>query len=150
MGFVRKNEKSESPNQRKQIKKIALPADYLLVPKGMGSIHDLMDGSLKLESLTQGANSKELEAMVATAEPGVSCWEGKAYTGGKWYHILEGKLEVLVNDESYILRQGDSIYLESTTPHIWRNPSRGTTRALVLSSPPSPSPGAMPDELVFS
>lgn len=115
--------------------------EYFLLRGGAGPVYSLMKGTLKLEDLTHGARCNTFDAMVATAEPGVSCWEGKVSGGGKWYHILEGALEVIVNDVSHILAQGDSLYLESTAPHIWRNPGNGTARALVLSSPPAAVPG---------
>jgi len=108
---------------------------YYLRRNGMGSVDDLMDGGLKLESLSHGLNSCGLEVVAITAEPGVSCWEGKVDGRSKWYHILEGKLEVIANDVAHILDEGDSIYLESTVSHIWRNSGKKTARALVLTSP---------------
>ena len=108
---------------------------YYLRRNGMGPVDDLMDGELKLESLSHVLNSCGLEAVAITAEPGVSCWEGKVDGHSKWYHILEGKLEVIANDVAHVLDEGDSIYLESAVPHIWRNSSKKTTRALVLTSP---------------
>jgi uncharacterized cupin superfamily protein len=94
-----------------------------------------MGGSLKIEDLAGGAASNSLAASVATAEPGVSCWEGKTDDGGKWYHILEGALELVANSTSHILREGDSLYLEATIPHIWRNSGDRTAKFLVLSCP---------------
>ena len=108
-----------------------------VVQKGKGFVQDLMDGSLRFEDLTYEANSKSLEAVVATAEPGVSCWEGRIHAGGKWYYILEGKLELVIKNSSYILEEGDSIYVEPADSHIWRNPTDRTAKALVLSSPPA-------------
>lgn len=111
--------------------------DYQFIPKGSGFIHDLMGGSLKLEELTHEACTKEIEAVVATVEPGVSCWERKLCSGSRWYFILEGKLEILVNDTSYILDEGDSIYLSPIDSHIWRNAAEETARVLMFCSPPS-------------
>lgn len=108
---------------------------YHLRRNGTGSVDYLMDGGLKLESLSHGLNSGGLEAVAITAEPGVSCWEGKVDGHSKWYHILEGKLEVIANDVAHVLDEGDSIYLESAVSHIWRNSSKKTARALVLTSP---------------
>lgn len=107
---------------------------YAVIPKGRGFVQNLMDGELKLESLTHETSAKELEAVVVTAEPGVSCWEGKLTPGGKWYHMLEGTLEILVNEESYLINKGDSLFVETDVSHIWRNPGADTARALVLST----------------
>lgn len=109
--------------------------EHFVVRKGAGLVHNLLNGSFKLENLTHGANSKELKAAVVTVEPGAACGETEIYVGEKWYYVLEGKLELMVNDVSYILDEGDSIYLESTAPHTWRNTHDGQTKALVFSSP---------------
>jgi hypothetical protein len=109
--------------------------DYALLRNGTGPVRNIMEGALKLEDLACGESSNSLQALVATAEPGFSCWEGKTSDGGKWYHILEGTLEVFAHNASHVLSEGDSIYVESTTPHIWRNPGRRTAKVLMLSSP---------------
>lgn len=106
---------------------------YFFIRNGTGLTRT--DGNLKIEDLTHGANSKEIEVTVVTAEPGASCEETEIYLGEKWFYILEGKLEILVNDVTYHLNAGDSIYLESTAAHRWRNVHKGKTRALVFSSP---------------
>jgi len=114
---------------------------FFLLRNGKGPVHDTMEGFLKLEHLTSGAGFNKLEAVVATAEPGFSCWEGKACDGGKWYHMLEGTLEIIANEASHILAEGDSIYINSGMTHIWRNPGETTAKALVVSLEPSTMPG---------
>ena len=134
-----RNAKSTHPPgsaARQQEKDLKQPS-FILQRNGECPVHSLMEGSLMLENLTHGAVFNNLEALVATADPGVSCWEGKIHEGGKWYHILEGTLEVVADDGTHVLDEGDSIYLESCVPHIWRNPGATTAKALVLSSPPS-------------
>jgi uncharacterized cupin superfamily protein len=132
MNFAGRREETSFPQRTRQHPDSQKPFHF--VPKGNGFVHDLMGGSLKLEDLTHGANAKELEAVVATAEPGVSCWEREVTSGGKWYYILEGKLEVLVNDTSYVLSEGDCIYLGPTDSHIWRNVTDKPAKALMVSS----------------
>jgi len=112
-------------------------AESFLLRNGSAPVHNLMEGTLKLENLTHGAGSDGIEAVVMTAEPGVSCWEGKLSDAGKWYHILEGTLEIIANDVSHVLGEGDSLYLDSAIPHIWRNPGDRAARALVISSSPT-------------
>lgn len=50
--------------------------------------------------------------------------------------ILEGRLEVMHGDETYILETGDSIYLDSSKPHTVRNIYNGRTIAIWVDSPP--------------
>lgn len=122
-----------SPGELTETQQSSSFGDYALLRNGTGPVHTLMDGTLKLEDLACGESSNSLQAIVATAEPGVSCWEGKTADGGKWYHVLDGTLEVFANDTSHRLFEGDSIYLDSTIPHIWRNSGKRTAKVLMLS-----------------
>ena len=111
-------------------------AHCAVIPKGTGLVHDFMDGGLRFEDLTHGVDSEGLEASIVTAEPGASCWEGSDVAEGKWYFILNGELEVLVNDVSYVLKKEDSIYIGPGSSHIWRNHTDTVTRILMFASPP--------------
>ncbi len=111
---------------------------FYLLRNGKGPVQNIVEGSLTLEELTPEDDSGKLVAVILTAQPGFSCWEGKA-CGVKWYHILEGSIEVVANDVKHTLEEGDSIYLEPDISHIWRNPGETTAKALALSSPASSS-----------
>ncbi len=110
------------------------PGEYFVLRNGSAPVLDLMDGALTLENRTCGGSSGGLEAVIITAEPGVSCWEGKSSDGDKCYYMMEGSLEVIVGDEPHLLTEGDSLSLNSKVSHIWRNPGDNTARALVISS----------------
>jgi len=94
-----------------------------------------MNGNLRTETLTHGTNAKEIKATVITAEPGASSDHTEIYLGEKWFYVLKGQLEMLVNDALYLLREGDSIYLEPAAVHTWRNATKDKMKALVFSSP---------------
>ncbi|MBI5116885.1 cupin domain-containing protein [Candidatus Poribacteria bacterium] len=109
--------------------------DCVVTREGSRITQDFPEGCLKLEHLVHEACSGTLTAVLATAEPGASTWEAQELPGDKWYYILKGKLEVTVNNSSHLLAEGDSIYLQSTGSHIWRNPTKEETKALVVASP---------------
>ncbi|MED1794796.1 helix-turn-helix domain-containing protein [Brevibacillus nitrificans] len=44
--------------------------------------------------------------------------------------VLQGQIEVILGDEKILLKQGDSIYFDSTKPHAFRNP--GDTPAVAI------------------
>ena len=90
-----------------------------------------------METLTDSSCASQLAAAVATADPGMSCWERAGLGEDRWYYVLEGELEVRVGEVSHLLTAGDSIYLEASNSHIWRNPGSKRAKALVLSSPPN-------------
>jgi transcriptional regulator with XRE-family HTH domain len=51
--------------------------------------------------------------------------------------VLKGRLEFRVEDQSYVLEQGDSLTFESRLPHWNRNPGPGETEVLWIITPPS-------------
>jgi mannose-6-phosphate isomerase-like protein (cupin superfamily)/DNA-binding XRE family transcriptional regulator len=44
--------------------------------------------------------------------------------------LLEGRLEVTVDDETFLLRPGDAIGFDSSAPHVFRNPGRTPARGV--------------------
>ena len=112
--------------------------EYYVLRNGSAPVLDLMDGALKLENRTCAENSGSFAAVIITAEPGVSCWEGISSDGDKCYYMMEGSLEIIVGDDRRLLAEGDSLSLNSKFPHIWRNPGDDRAKALVISSSAAP------------
>ena len=52
--------------------------------------------------------------------------------------VIQGELEVLIGDETYLLKQGDSIYFDSTHPHAFRNPGNLPAVAIWTGTPWEP------------
>ena len=115
---------------------------YSFIRKGSGHIQNFMNGNLKLETLTHNTGAREIKAAVITAEPGASSEHTEIYLGEKWFYVLKGKLEMLVNDTFYELNEGDSIYLEPAAVHTWQNTSGRIAKLLVFSTPCSLSADA--------
>ena len=68
---------------------------------------------------------------IAEVEPGAD--SGKSplrHAGEELIHMLSGRLDVDVGDQSFQLRRGDSIHFRTDQEHRWRNPYRHTARAV--------------------
>lgn len=65
--------------------------------------------------------------------------DGGLYThdGEECGFVLEGRLEVMYEDKTYVLEAGDSIVLDSTKPHKLTNIYDGRTIAIWVDTPPS-------------
>ena len=63
----------------------------------------------------------------------ISDGQSKSHTGEEWWTVLKGKLEAVVGDNRFELSEGDSIYLNSSTPHSLKNPGKIKTMALVVA-----------------
>jgi transcriptional regulator with XRE-family HTH domain len=88
------------------------------------------------EVLAFKANNKPIEAYLAEfpareAEEVVP----HTHTGAELVHLLEGRLEVLYQDEAFVLEAGDSAYFDASEPHSYRGVSEAPAKAFVISAP---------------
>ena len=47
----------------------------------------------------------------------------------------EGRLKAFVGDQTYVLEEGDCIYLDSSVPHKWENIGEIEVRAFWINTP---------------
>ncbi|WP_410720124.1 cupin domain-containing protein [Brevibacillus sp. SIMBA_076] len=52
--------------------------------------------------------------------------------------MSSSKSKYKIGDEKYVLKQGDSIYFDSTKPHAFRNPGKDTAVAIWTGTPWGP------------
>ena len=73
--------------------------------------------------------------------------EFQRHGGQEWGYVLEGTLGVTVGFDDYILKPGDAIAIDSTTPHRLYNVGKAPARAIwfVLGRRPVDA-GAFPDD----
>ncbi|PLR94607.1 helix-turn-helix domain-containing protein [Bacillus sp. T33-2] len=68
-------------------------------------------------------NGRKLEFFEITVSPDggeeLQLYGHKGEEGGI---VIQGELEVIIEKETYLLQQGDSIYFDSTYPHAFRTP----------------------------
>jgi DNA-binding transcriptional MerR regulator/mannose-6-phosphate isomerase-like protein (cupin superfamily) len=69
--------------------------------------------------------------------PDASSGESYTHEGEEFLYVLQGELHIALNGEKYQLKQGDSFYFESATPHQWKNPGRKDTLVLWVNTPPT-------------
>ncbi len=57
--------------------------------------------------------------------------------GQEFALVMRGTIEVILGKETHILGKGDSIYFDSSIPHVFINPQEGLTEVLSVNTPPS-------------
>lgn len=83
-----------------------------------------------------GAPGQGMEPLLITFLPGVAETRPIAHDGQEFVYVLEGEVELLHDGERRTLRPGDSVYLDSTKPHLFRAIGDGPSRAVgVVWSP---------------
>ena len=92
---------------------------------------DLLDKGISKEIVTPSF-AKDLDLCRAFIEPGAS-------SGDKWFStdkgeqvgmVLQGSLELWIDDKIVLLKAGDSFCYSSRTPRRWRNPGNSLTEVI--------------------
>jgi len=92
-----------------------------------------------LRGLWEGLGGEKFTGRVMpfmlTLENGASSGPGSVvHTGHEFVFCVRGKLEYLVENQTYILETGDSLLFEARLKHRWRNPGGTVTNALIIIS----------------
>jgi quercetin dioxygenase-like cupin family protein len=87
--------------------------------------------------LTQNVEEAQIEMLYAQYEKGASTEVMHTHVGFECGIVLEGKLEVMLKEDRYVLNRGDSITIPSSQPHNVTNIFDGLTTAIWVNNPPT-------------
>jgi len=106
-----------------------------LVKPGNRKILETTKG-VRMELLAWGNTA--MEPHLFRVKPGGNSGESYTHEGEEFLHVLRGQFEIWLNhDERYVLTPGDSLYFQSSTPHLWRNPAKTESWLLWINTPPT-------------
>jgi len=92
--------------------------------------------SVRMELLAWGNTA--MEPHLFRVKPGGGSGESYSHDGEEFLHVLRGEFELWLHNEGhYLLKAGDSLYFESSTPHRWKNPGRAEAWVLWVNTPPT-------------
>jgi quercetin dioxygenase-like cupin family protein len=78
------------------------------------------DGLL-MESLGIGLQNQQMEPFMITLEPGRGGKEPICHPGQEFAYCLSGEVDYQVEANTYHLKAGDSLLLEATREHVFKN-----------------------------
>jgi quercetin dioxygenase-like cupin family protein len=84
------------------------------------------------ESLAPHKKDRHMEPFLVTLEPAETEEERSAHDGQEFIFVLEGNMEVRLGEEIHILEPGDTIYYDSTIPHLVKCHGTKTTKILAV------------------
>jgi quercetin dioxygenase-like cupin family protein/DNA-binding XRE family transcriptional regulator len=84
------------------------------------------------ESLAPHKKDRHMEPFLVTLEPADTEEERSAHDGQEFIFVLEGTMEVRLGKEVHLLNPGDSIYYDSTVPHLVKCHGKDTTHILAV------------------
>lgn len=81
--------------------------------------------------------SGELEMLLLEIEPGgKSGPELYTHKGEECGYVISGAMRLWIEEDSFLLREGDSFRFKSTTPHRFENAAEAVTNVLWVITPP--------------
>lgn len=92
---------------------------------------------VKLEWLIPYPLSALLSGSIHIVEPGGGSEGLIAHSGEEVGYVLEGRFELTVGKEIFLLEAGDSFFFPSDILHGYRNPGKVTTRVIWINTPPT-------------
>ena len=84
------------------------------------------------ESLAPHKTDRHMEPFLVTLEPSETEDERSTHDGQEFIFVLQGKMEVRLGEEIHLLESGDSIYYDSTVPHLVKCRGKETTKILAV------------------
>lgn len=84
------------------------------------------------ETLAPHKTNRNMEPFIVTLEAASQEVEPSAHDGQEFIYVLEGSMEALVDDAVEILGPGDSIYYDSSVPHVLRPHGAGPAKILAV------------------
>jgi quercetin dioxygenase-like cupin family protein len=84
------------------------------------------------ESLAPHKTNRYMEPFMVTLEPSETEEERSTHDGQEFIFVVHGQMEVRLGEEIHILQPGDSIYYDSTVPHLVKCHGKETTEILAV------------------
>ena len=97
---------------------------------------DISDGAVTMKLVGKAHPSRAIAFLNEVYPPGADTGEEMlTHDGEETGILLEGRLELVVGLETFILEAGDSYYFESTKQHRFRNPYDEPARLISAATP---------------
>jgi len=79
-------------------------------------------GSTRLQNLGKGLINSAVQPFIVTLDPGLGSGDRLiVHTGHEFVYCQEGLIRYQIQQESYVMKPGDSLLFESYLPHCWEN-----------------------------
>ncbi len=94
------------------------------------------DGHTMLERLIPYTKGRQLNANLHVVPPGGGSAGVLSHEGEEVGFVVEGYIEITVNNERHLVGPGGSFFFHSELPHRYRNVGTTTARIVWVNSPP--------------
>lgn len=88
------------------------------------------------EILTSNVLSKKMMPILLKIEPeGKTNIEQNQFGAEKFVFVLDGKIEVKIDDDSYVLSKNNTLYFDASFEHYFINIGKSTAKVLCIATP---------------
>lgn len=117
------------------------PDIFSLVPAGDGQtverssapVQKTGQGYQYLSLLAADVRGQGMEPFLVTFDPKAAATvQPMVHEGEEFLYVLSGTLELLYDDETYTLKRGDSLYIDSSRPHALRGLGKTPPQVLAV------------------
>lgn len=95
------------------------------------------DGTVKVVLLVPGAQNREMDPALVTIRPGAELDEQDYHEGEEFGYVLQGKIELRLNDQLYKLNKDECFYFASDKKHTVKNIGKTDAKILWVVTPPT-------------
>ena len=81
--------------------------------------------------------ARKMQVLVESYKPGGDTGAIFSHDAQEAGLVLEGRIELTVGDQAWVLEAGDGYYFDSNSPHRFRNLGTGMARIISAITPPS-------------
>lgn len=79
-------------------------------------------GSTRMHNLSKDLAGNAIESFIVNLQPGMGSGDQMiVHTGHEFVYCLNGSVRYRIDQEEYVLKQGDSLSFEAHLPHCWEN-----------------------------
>jgi uncharacterized cupin superfamily protein len=78
-----------------------------------------------------------MEPQVVSVEPGSGSEGNHDHLGEEFLFVVQGTLEIWLEQTGYLLEVGHCLYFQSSIPHRWVNPGDHLTQLLWVNTRPT-------------
>ena len=108
------------------------------VPYKERTEHFIHAKGAKYELLVSRALDKKIMPLMIKLEAGGETQKEQNKPGiEKFIYIMKGSIEILVGGQKYVLKPGDSLYIDASLVHSLANKTKAPAEAICIISPPA-------------
>lgn len=91
----------------------------------------------RIQSLVKSVNGRKMQPFYTVIKPGGGSHGMYSHEGEEFGIVIEGEMELLLDDKVHVVRKNESFYFSSHVPHNWNNRSNKDAVVIWVITPPT-------------